>query len=1721
MRCEQSIRTSVLRRALTTTAMTAGALFAATAASAQELPVGGTVASGSATIGAGGPGAATTTVTQSSNRAIINWQSFDVAAGKSVVFVQPDASSATLNRVTGGTSSTIAGQIVATGSVYLINPNGIAITASGNVQTGGGFVASTLDIADGDFNSGTLNFTGRGASRRVSNKGRITAGDGGYVALLGGTVLNSGTITVALGKVGLGSGETIALDLNGDGFMRVAVPTAALTSGNTALIEQVGSIAASGGRVELKAATVKDAVRNVINLSGNITADSATGNGGTIILLGGDGGTVNATGTLSAKATGATGTGGFVETSGATVDFAGLTVDTRSAGGAAGTWLIDPVDLTIDAAAAATISTNLGTGNVTVQTTATTATTPGVQSGTNGDIFINSAISWTSANTLSLLAYRNIALNAAITGTNGGLTLTAGNNVANTGAISATGAVNIGTFNLTNGNWSQNTATLPTFSSTDFRFNPANASFLRVTGGTGAPATPYTIADVYGFQGIASYNLLGGNYLLVNNIDASGTVNWNAGAGWMPIGTTPGDYRPFFGSFNGGNFTLSNLTINRPSTDYVGLFGIVNNASSSLSNFGLIGGTIRGRNDVGSLGGNLTKVNVSNVFATTNVIGSGVAIGGLYGEHDTGTVTNVYATGSVASGTGGNVGGLTGYESGTLSNAYASGAVSSAGILTGGLVGYSSGTLSNVYATGSVTSTQQYTGGLVGFQQGDGGPITSAYATGRVTGTTSVGGLVGQSGTITNSYWDSYSTGQAQASGSVTNVSGVTAVTSDPAQSAAANYAYKSSAYANLTAGSGIGTATPTGFVFMPGNRTRPFLAFEVPTLAVAGVGSNIVIRNSHQLQLIGYNGTTLAASYLIGNDISLAETGAVVLGNAATYAGLWAGTGWVAIGTDGAGSIQATNGFVGSLDGQNHTISGLTIAGTSSSIGLIGYVNGTATALSNIVLSSVKVSGSANAGGLIGVAAAGAIINNVSVAGTVSGSNNVGLLAGNFGGTSITNSSSSGSVSGSQATGGLVGRAGSLSIDKSSSSATVTGTSSSTGGLVGLYLGSSTITNAFATGDVTGTTAVGGLVGGNTTGFTSTIVNSYATGNVKGSLASVGGLAGVLNSVDVSQSYATGTVTNTRVGGSAATGGLIGTAGAGTIDLSYATGKVSSTAATVGGLVGQISNTALTRSYATGAVSGVAIVGGLVGTVNSFGSSIRDAYATGSVTATSDRAGGLIGSVNSGLVTNAYATGSVTSAGLAGGVVGMADTSTATSITSVYASGAVSGGTGMAGGIAGSGGGNITNSYWDANSTGQGNAAGTGTLGANVSSVTSGTTTPTAYMATSYANLTAGTGVGTATPTGFVFAAGNSTRPFLAFEVPTAAVAGTNASGQVLVTNAHQLQLIGYNAVTNAASYALSGNIDLSETGRALGTSASYAGLWAGTGFVPLGTDGAGNVWNGSSYALLSTIGAGAPRGFNGSFNGGGYTISNLTINRGTVKNVGLFGVTQGAISNVTVGGTVTGLNGVGGLVGLLYTGGTVTGASSTANVSGNNLIGGLVGNATDGSTITRSSASGTIAGVSDVGGLVGYASGATISRSFATAAVTGVNYAGGLVGYLYNSAVSNSYATGNTTATGATAGGLIGYLYGGSVFNSYAANQVTSPGIRGGLIGQLTNGGTVTSSYWDTTLGGLATSAGGTGRTTAQMQDSANYATNFAGWEFTAIWLPPTSGAYPTLRN
>jgi uncharacterized repeat protein (TIGR02543 family) len=274
----------------------------------------------------------------------------------------------------------------------------------------------------------------------------------------------------------------------------------------------------------------------------------------------------------------------------------------------------------------------------------------------------------------------------------------------------------------------------------------------------------------------------------------------------------------------------------------------------------------------------------------------------------------------------------------------------------------------------------------------------------------------------------------------------------------------------------------------------------------------------------------------------------------------------------------------------------------------------------------------------------------------------------------------------------------------------------------------------------------------------------------------------------------------------------------------------------------------------------------------------------------------------------------------------------------------------------------------------------------------------------------------------------------------------------------------------------------------------------------------------------------------FTGTFNGQGYEIGDLFINRPDEDNVGLYGCFgQGCviqdISVVNV--SVTGNGRVGGLAGTNYCGwgGIVSNCYSTGNVTGDWEVGSLVGYNNVGCTVSNSYSTGSVAGnysgglvglsngivsnsssacaVSgdyDVGGLVGN-SGGTVSSSYATGSVTGGGWIGGLVGE-HCGTVSDSYSTGSVTGN-ALVGGLAGGILGGTVGNCYSTGGVAGNSTVGGLVAD-SNGDAVTNSFWDTEASGQATSAGGTGKNTTEMKDI----TTFSAWSIIGV-------ANPSLRN
>ncbi|MYM25047.1 filamentous hemagglutinin N-terminal domain-containing protein, partial [Duganella sp. FT135W] len=357
-----------------------------------------------------------------------------------------------------------------------------------------------------------------------------------------------------------------------------------------------------------------------------------------------------------------------------------------------------------------------------------------------GDIVISAPMSISSA--LTLTAQNNITLSSALT-TTGKLTL------GTPGTIAAGAAVSASAFELLNGNWVQNASSLPSFSVGDFKLT--GGSFLRVQGGTGDLATPFQLADVYGLQGaatLANYNA----YVLNNNINASATASWSNS--FKPIASSG----VFTGVFDGANHTISGLSIIRPGTINVGLFGTVD--TGTITNLTLSDVNVQGNYNVGALAGMVSEgIGYISGISVSGTVSGVSQTGGLIGRNG-GLVSNSHSSGTVSGSGSAHIGGLVGLnKGGQISDAWSDASVNSTVTSsTGGLVGTNAvgdsatGTITRSYALGSVHASGDIAGGLVG--DNNGGTLTLSYAAGSVNGGGNVGGLVGRNlgGTISNAY---------------------------------------------------------------------------------------------------------------------------------------------------------------------------------------------------------------------------------------------------------------------------------------------------------------------------------------------------------------------------------------------------------------------------------------------------------------------------------------------------------------------------------------------------------------------------------------------------------------------------------------------------------------------------------------------------------------------------------------------------------------------------------------------------------------------------------------------------------------------------------------------------------------------------------------------------------------------------------------------------------
>ena len=612
---------------------------------------------------------------------------------------------------------------------------------------------------------------------------------------------------------------------------------------------------------------------------------------------------------------------------------------------------------------------------------------------------------------------------------------------------------------------------------------PAAGSFAGGNGTQGSPWQISNLAELRLFMADSSPGYFPKNsyYRLTANIDASDTVTWFSGLGWLPVDAST------MQGFDPAGFEIQNLRINRPTTDYVGFFGKFNSGNGPLANFKFVGGQIAGQDYVGTLMGSGNPLTISNSSSTATVSGRS-QVGGLAGLASFTTINASSATGNVT-GTGDIIGGLVGNASGaSISSSRATGQVSGkrevgglAGVLTqgsgagvttswasgqvngddlvGGLIGNSNGKVTFSYATGAVTATGTnptiagfaLAGGLIGQQQSSARPTEDSWASGAVTGPLSgLGGLIGlNAGPIARSATlaGQTVTGTANASsvgglvGEMINGS-ITASRAASTVSSSGSVSSVGGLVGLLGAGTGISNSYATGNVTADG------------AIQVGG--------------LVGWHTAgTITGSHAQGNVLGMSSVG---------------------------GLIGLSTNFAVTTSYATGSVYGTTLVG-----GLIGS-RGNGLTDTTFATGTVTANGGDNAGGLIGLNS-GTLKKSYATKGTVTGQKWVGGLVGYNPG-SVETSYALKDVSGTTYVGGLLGQTGSNSIIKDCYAKGSVSGSNQVGGLVGGNSNGSSITRCYASGTVPlfGATSVGGLIGDNQSGGVSfNYWNTLSTGSVSG----------------------------------------------------------------------------------------------------------------------------------------------------------------------------------------------------------------------------------------------------------------------------------------------------------------------------------------------------------------------------------------------------------------------------------------------------------------------------------------------------------------------------------------------------------------------------------------------------------------------------------------------
>ena len=1077
-----------------------------------------------------------TIVEQSSQKAIINWQTFNIGAQESTHFQQP-SNGVALNRINPANGfSSIEGRLTATGKIILVNPAGIYFGPSAFVNVGG-LIASTADISDSDFLAGRYLFNATSQTGAIVNEGLIRAHDHGLVALVGGAVQNDGTIEARLGHVVLGSGSAFTLSFAGNDLINFSVdaPTASQVNhprtGNrlSSGVVNKGQLLADGGQIMVSAKAAQGVLDNVINMEGIVQARSVVEKNGEIIFSGDERGIVRVAGRIDATGNKVGEKGGQVKIAGHHIlvdDNAKIDVSGDSGGGditigkVPGTKNADAVVIMPDAQLLADASRFGDGGNIMVWSDNVTraygslSAKGGSESGHGGFI---------ETSGLNFLAVDGIRIDTSASfGTMGtwlldpsDLTISAApdSNVIPSGAP-------------TNLFTADNNATTSNLNVTNLVNALTNTSVTVMTtgGGAGAGSGNITVASPINWSSATTLTLDAFNDIIINSNGLSpmiAAINGNL------ILQAAGDILLNGGiTLSNGSLTLAAQNAAQSITTANPVAGISIGGAVIAQAFNLLSGQwFQVGTDLPTF--DVTQFQINNnvlpapdaqflrMLSGTGAIANPYIVFDRYGLQGIASsaamlgfsyqLNNDIDMGSVALWNGG----LGFSPIGVTTNAYtgmfdgnnfqiinlAINAPASTDVGLFGLVGGAS-VISNLNITGTVIGNNNV-GGIAGRNNGS---IIDSNSSGQVSGVNNTGGAVGvNNGTVNNVISTGTVFGSNAIMGGLVGNNNGSIVNSNSSSI--------------VTGGNNVNSVG--GLVGVSGGSISG--SFSTGAVSV-GTDSREVGG------LVGHNNIGGLVSNSFSSSSVTAPNGLLRLGG---LVGLNRGT---ITGSNSSGTVNVTGPIsvsVGGLVGRNDNIitqsfSSSTVIATNvdSAAGLVGLNETTGSITDSYSTGNVIGTDNLRTAGLI-AENRGVVDNvfssaNVTGIGTITNLSVAGLIGRNEG--TVTNAYSTGRITatGSTFVGGLIGRMFGGSIDNVYSTSPITATNSSQiGGLVGSNESGSTINHAFSAGLVSvdsNSTLFGGLVGLNDA--TSSVNDSFWNTDTTGLSSGVGQNTGTVTNV-------------------------------------------------------------------------------------------------------------------------------------------------------------------------------------------------------------------------------------------------------------------------------------------------------------------------------------------------------------------------------------------------------------------------------------------------------------------------------------------------------------------------------------------------------------------------------------------------------------------------------